>query len=45
MFDSTINLKRMDGHYEVYQNGEFVCSADNFKEALDEIRKITGTGK
>ena len=25
------------GHYEVYINGEFYCSADTHKEALREI--------
>lgn len=25
------------GHYEVYHNGEFYCSADTYGEALKEI--------
>lgn len=27
------------GHFEVYINGKFYCSADNMKEALTEISK------
>ena len=27
------------GHFEVYVNGKFYCSADNFVEALQELEK------
>ena len=27
------------GHYEVYHNGEFFCSADSYGEAIREIGK------
>ena len=27
------------GHYEVYVDGEFLCSADSFSEAQSEIKK------
>lgn len=27
------------GHYEVYRDGEFFCSADNHLEATKEIEK------
>lgn len=26
-----------DGHYEVYINNEFYCTADTFQEGLDEV--------
>ena len=28
------------GHYELYVNGKFWCSADTYKEAFDELEKI-----
>lgn len=27
------------GHYEVYVDGDFICSADSYSEASDEIKK------
>ena len=27
----------INGHYEVYVNGKFVCSADSYSEAVTEI--------
>lgn len=33
-----VNIKQSRGHWEVYINGEFFCSADRFSEAIDEIR-------
>ena len=27
------------GHYDVYRNGEFFCSADSYGEAIREIGK------
>lgn len=29
------------GHYVVYYNGIFLCTADTYEEAIDEIRKET----
>jgi len=34
----TCKIKRNREHFEVYINGKFFCSADNEKEAEDEIR-------
>lgn len=31
-----VNITRKNGHYEVYVNGEFVCSADTATEAARE---------
>ena len=28
------------GHYEVYINGKFYCSADNMQEAAKEIENV-----
>ena len=30
------------GHYEVYLNGQFFCSADTFMEAAKEIEREMG---
>ena len=30
-------VKRVRGHYEIYINGKFYCSADNMKEVAVEI--------
>lgn len=35
----TYNIIPVNGHYEVYRNGKFVCSADTMSEAVREIRK------
>lgn len=34
-----IRFYQTRGHWEVYVNGSFYCSADTYKEALDEILK------
>jgi hypothetical protein len=34
-----IKFYQTRGHWEVYVNGSFYCSADTYKEALDEILK------
>ena len=31
------NIIQRYGHYEVYINGEFFCSADNWTEAVKEV--------
>lgn len=28
------------GHYEVYHNGKFWCSADTYNEAVKEIEEV-----
>ena len=33
------NIVPVRGHFEVYINGEFYCSADNMREAINEIEK------
>lgn len=39
MCDSSYEIKNVRGHYEVYKNGKFFCSADTRKEANEEIKK------
>ena len=34
----TYKIKRQREHFEVYIDGQFYCSADNEKEAEDEIQ-------
>jgi hypothetical protein len=31
------DIIRSNGHYEVYVNGKFFCSADSYVEAVKEI--------
>lgn len=33
-------IKSTNGHYELYVNGKFYCSADTFTEAAQEIDRI-----
>ena len=33
-------VKQVYGHYEIYINGEFYCSADNMAEVREEIEKF-----
>ena len=33
----------VDGHYEVYIEGEFYCSVDTYNEAIDEVDKYLET--
>ena len=35
-----IRTVHKNGHLEVYIDGEFYCSADNYDEAFEEISKI-----
>ena len=41
MSDYEIKAKNVDGHYEIYVNGEFECSCDagELTETLDEVEK------
>lgn len=32
-----VSIKRVRGHWEVYVNGEFLCSADSYVEAVNEL--------
>ena len=34
-------IKYIYGHYEVYIDGQFYCSADNYSEAVREIEAVT----
>lgn len=43
MADSSYEIKNVNGHYEVYLNGLFYCSADTMPEAIEELEK--GIGK
>ena len=33
-------IKHVYGHYEIYINGEFYCTADNMAEVREEIEKF-----
>lgn len=39
MADNSYEIKNVNGHYEVYLNGLFYCSADTMFEAVDELEK------
>lgn len=32
-----VKIEQTHGHWEVYINGEFFCSADTYTEALNEL--------
>lgn len=32
-------IKETRGHWEVYVNGEFFCSADSYLEAVNELKE------
>lgn len=34
---SEVQIKQIHGHWEVYINGEFFCSADSYLEAVNEL--------
>jgi hypothetical protein len=34
------DIKNVNGHFEVYKDGKFICSADTKKEAEEEVQKI-----
>ena len=38
----TYTIKPNKGHYEVYINGKFYCTADTIKEANQEVKKYKG---
>lgn len=35
-----IKIKQVRGHWEVYVNDRFYCSADTYDEALKEVREF-----
>lgn len=35
-----IKVTQVKGHYEIYINGKFYCSADNLKEVEKELETI-----
>lgn len=36
---ANINIKRINGHFMVYVNRKFFCSADTFGEAVRELQE------
>ena len=32
-----IDIRQVKGHWEVYVNGEFYCTADSYIEAVNEL--------
>ena len=36
----SVKIKESYGHYEVYINDEFYCSADNLIEAIQEVEAV-----
>lgn len=38
--ENRYDVKNVNGHYEIYINGKFYCSADTVSEAANEIDKI-----
>jgi uncharacterized protein YxjI len=38
--DNMYEIKQNNGHYELYVNGKFYCSADTFTEAAQEIDRM-----
>lgn len=35
----SVRIVQTRGHWEVYINGEFFCTADSYMEAVDEIQE------
>lgn len=42
--DKNFEIVRVYEHFEVLLNGKFHCSADNFREAEQEIAEYVGKG-
>lgn len=40
----TYKIKREREHFEVYINDKFYCTADNWKEAVNEVETYTKGG-
>ena len=39
-----IRVVHKAGHYEVYVDGDFLCSADTYDEAVEEAEKLWKMG-
>lgn len=37
-----VRIIQVKGHWEVYVNGEFFCSADSYMEAVREVQSVYG---
>lgn len=37
------DIVHTNGHYEIYFNGQFYCSADTFDEAVKEVESLCTT--
>ena len=35
-----IKIKQVGGHWEVFVNDEFFCSADSYSEAMNELWEV-----
>lgn len=35
-----VQIKQVRGHWEVYVNGEFFCTADSYLEAVMEVNEM-----
>lgn len=40
----TYKIRPTRGYFEVYINGKFYCSANNMREAIEEIENYTSEG-
>ena len=38
--DREVCIMETRGHWEVYVNGEFFCTADSYTEALNELYEV-----
>ena len=38
--DREVWIRETRGHWEVYVNGEFFCTADSYTEALNELYEV-----
>lgn len=37
MYASSVRIKKVDEHYEVFVNGKFYFSADNYNEVIKDL--------
>lgn len=35
-----VQIKRDRGHWEIYINGKFFCTADSYVEAVNELHEV-----
>lgn len=38
-----VKFKHVNGHVEVFMDGEFLCTADTMSEAIDEAHSLANT--